>query len=65
MEKEFSICEHSEEIAQLEKDLTELIDFDEWSVREYGCTWVDYYQTAVNLLKAGYRKVENKTEQSI
>lgn len=55
--KEFLIEEHTEEIAQLEKELHELIDYDEWSAREYGETKVDYYWTAFNLLKAGYRKV--------
>lgn len=63
MEKEFLIDDHKEEIAQLEKDLLELVDFDEWTAMECGGgTWVDYYQTAVNLIDAGYRKVENKTE---
>ena len=57
MEKEFLIDEHQEEILQLEKELHELIDYDEWSAREYGETNVDYYWTAFNLLKAGYRKV--------
>ena len=56
MEKEFLIDEHSSEIALLEQELYELIDYDEWSAREYGEERVDYYQTAVNLLKAGYRK---------
>lgn len=57
MEKEFLIEEHCEEIAQLEKELHNLIDFDEWSWKEYGEERVDYYWTAFNLLKAGYRKV--------
>ena len=57
MEKEFLIDEHSSEIALLEQELHELIDYDEWSAREYGETNVDYYWTAVNLLKAGYKKV--------
>ena len=56
-EKEFLIDEHAEEIAQLEEELYELIGYDEWSAREYGETKVDYYRTACNLLKAGYRKV--------
>ena len=57
MAKEFLIEEHSSEIALLEQELHELIDYDEWSAREYGETNVDYYWTAFNLLKAGYRKV--------
>jgi hypothetical protein len=61
MEKEFLIDEHAEEIAKLEEDLTKLIDYDEWAAREYGATEVDYYWTAVRLIKAGYRKIENKT----
>lgn len=62
MEKEFLIDEHKEEIAKLEEELTRLIDIDEWAAREYGDTRIDYYWTAVNILRAGYRKVENKTE---
>jgi hypothetical protein len=62
MEKEFLIDEHKEEIARLEEELTRLIDIDEWAAREYGDTRIDYYWTAINLLRAGYRKVENKTE---
>lgn len=56
MAKEFLIDEHQEEIMQLEKELHELIDYDEWSSRELGVDMVDYYWTAFNLLKAGYRK---------
>lgn len=61
MEKEFLIDEHREEIAQLEEELTRLIDIDEWAAREYGFIKIDYYWTAINLLRAGYRKIENKT----
>lgn len=56
MEKEFFLDEHTEEILQLEKELHDIIDYDEWAAREYGYEKVDYYWTAVNLLKAGYRK---------
>ena len=59
MEKDFLI-EHSSEIAMLEQELKELVDYDEWSALEYGDTRVDYYWTAVNLLKAGYKKVVNE-----
>ena len=58
LKKEFYIEDHSEEIRQLEKELHNIIDYDEWAGREYGETKVDYYFTAINLLKAGYRKVE-------
>lgn len=56
MEKEFLIEEHAEEINQLYQELQELIDYDEWAGREYGETKVDYYWTAFNIIKAGYRK---------
>ena len=59
MEKDFLI-EHASEIAMLEEELKELVDYDEWSALEYGETRVDYYWTAVNLLKAGYKKVINE-----
>lgn len=62
MEKEFLINEHEKEIAQLAEELYKLIDYDEWSAREYGETEVDYYGTAFNLLEAGYRKVTDLTE---
>lgn len=55
--KPFNINEHSDEINQLENELRGLIEYDEWSAREYGTTSVDLYETAVNLIKAGYRKV--------
>lgn len=46
-----------EEVLQLEKELEELICYDEWAAREYDVDQVDYYSTAINLLQAGYRKV--------
>lgn len=57
MEKVFLLDEYTEEIMQLEKELHKLISYDEWSAREYGEERVDYYDTAINLLMAGYRKV--------
>lgn len=57
MEEVFLLDEHAEEILQLEKELYKLISYDEWSAREFGEERVDYYDTAINLLKAGYRKV--------
>ncbi len=59
MAKEFLIEEHLEEIKKLEEELNNIISYDEWSAREYGETRVDYYWTAINLLEAGYRKVED------
>lgn len=46
-----------ENIAQLEKELSELISYDEQLTDEGKKVKVDYYWTALNLLKAGYRKV--------
>ena len=51
-----------DEINQLEKELKKLIEYDEWSAIEFGENKVDYYWTAVNLLKAGYRKYTTETE---
>lgn len=65
MKKRFLIDEHTEEIAQMEKDLHEHISFDEWSAREYGVESIDYYSTAINLLEAGYRKVQDKIYQNV
>ena len=61
LEKEFYIEDHAEEIRQLEKELHNIIDYDEWAGKEFGETKVDYYWTAVNLLKAGYRKIETES----
>lgn len=58
MEKDLYIEEHIEEIEQLEKDLIKLTEYD-WSYRRlYDEDKVDFYATAINLLKAGYRKGE-------
>ena len=46
-------------ILEIEKDLQNLIDFDEWTAREYGEDRVDLYSTAINLYNAGYRKVKS------
>jgi hypothetical protein len=56
MEKEFLLSEHQAEIAQLEEELHKFIEFDEWSAREYGIESIDYHETAVNMIRAGYRK---------
>lgn len=49
--------EKNKEILSISHDLENLIDYDEWSAREYGETKVDVYVTAMNLYNAGYRKV--------
>lgn len=41
---------------ELSNELDNLISYDEWAGREYGETRVDYYDTACNIIKAGYRK---------
>ena len=52
-------------ILEIEADLREIIDYDEWAAREYGEERVDLYSTAINLYNAGYRKVKsNKKENS-
>ena len=56
MGEEIFIVKYSSEIALLEQELRELIEYDEWAATEHGETRVDYYWTAVNLIKAGYRK---------
>ena len=50
-------------ILEIESDLREIIDYDEWAAREYGDTKVDLYSTAINLYKAGYRKVKSKKKK--
>lgn len=48
------------EVLELSNELPNLISYDEWVAREYGDTSVDHYDTAYNLIKAGYRKRERK-----
>lgn len=48
------------EVRELSNELDELISYDEWAAREYGSTSVDNYDTAFNLIKAGYRKTKRK-----
>ena len=50
-------------ILEIEEDLQKIIDYDEWSAREYGEERVDLYSTAVNLYNAGYRKKKSKKEK--
>lgn len=47
-------------ILEIEKDLREIIDYDEWAAGEYGEERVDLYSTAINLYNAGYRKTKSK-----
>lgn len=44
-------------ICEINDDLDNLIEYDEWAYREYGDTKIDYYTTARNLYNAGYRKI--------
>ena len=48
------------EVRELSNELDNLISYDEWAAREYGSTSVDNYDTAFNLIKAGYRKTKRK-----
>lgn len=48
------------EVLELSNELDKLISYDEWAAREYGSTSVDHYDTAYNLIKAGYRKRTRK-----
>ena len=51
-------------ILEIEKDLREIIDYDEWAAREYGEERVDLYSTAINLYMAGYRKIKSKKKET-
>jgi len=57
-----------EVIQKIENDLKNIIEYDEWSSREYGEDRIDYYETAINLYNAGYRKIklkgDNKNERN-
>ena len=48
------------EALELAQELDKLISYDEWAAREYGSVSVDLYDTACNLIKAGYRKRTRK-----
>jgi hypothetical protein len=50
--------EYNEEIMSMQKDLVNIVQYDEWSAREYGDTKVDYNWTAISLYESGYRKVK-------
>lgn len=51
--------EYNQAIFDINEDLQKIISFDEWAAREYGETSVDYYDTALSLYLAGYRKVKD------
>lgn len=55
---EDEIKEKNKYIYDIEADLRNgIIDYDEWSAREYGTIEVDNHSTALNLYNAGYRKI--------
>ena len=51
-------------IQEIEADLREIIDYDEWAAREYGEEKVDLYSTAINLYNAGYRKIKSNKKEN-
>lgn len=51
------------EIWAIANELEDIIDYDEWSAREYGETKVDTFGTAYRLYEAGYRKVKNAVKE--
>lgn len=59
---EEELSQRNKEILEINNDLEKIIDYDEWSAREYGEDRVDYYGTAINLYNAGYRKVKEETQ---
>lgn len=58
--KELSAEEFLQEAWELSNELDKLISYDEWAGREYGENRVDHYDTACNLIRAGYRKAKRK-----
>ena len=48
---------YKETLNEMDDDLNEIIDYDEWAGIEYGETKVDYWYSAKNLYNAGYRKI--------
>ena len=49
--------QYNKDVLEINKDLEDVISYDEWSAREYGETSVDYYSTAQNLYDKGYRRI--------
>lgn len=56
--------ERNKEILSISNELGDIIDYDEWSAREYGETKVDTFGTAWRLYEAGYRKVKDSVKES-
>ena len=56
--------ERQKEIWNIANELDDIIDYDEWSAREYGETKVDTFGTAYRLYEKGYRKVKNEVKES-
>lgn len=51
------MTEQEEQIAEMGRDLSEQIEWDEWAAVEYGQLEIDTYGTAMNMYKLGYRKI--------
>lgn len=56
--------ERQKEIWAIANELDDIIDYDEWSAREYGETKVDTFGTAYRLYEKGYRKVKNEIKEN-
>ena len=56
--------ERQKEIWNIANELDDIIDYDEWSAREYGETKVDTFGTAYRLYEKGYRKVKNEVKEN-
>lgn len=56
--------ERQKEIWSIANELDDIIDYDEWSAREYGETKVDTFGTAYRLYEAGYRKVKDAVKEN-
>lgn len=54
--------QYNKDILEMDKELQEIISFDEWAAREYGETSIDYYSTAQNLYEKGYRRISLENE---
>ena len=48
---------YNQTINTINNDLNEIIDYDEWAAKEFGEMTVDYWCSAENLYKMGYRKI--------
>lgn len=52
------MSDFEKEVLELSNELPKLISYDEWAARECGSVNVDHYDTAINLIRAGYRKTK-------